>query len=81
MDQDVCSIAAWDSSIHDNLHLNRVTEGRKIYPIPNCIQLIYFHIIYTRFKNKNDKLPEFSSQWRWTKKLSPEIINEHSVIK
>lgn len=27
LEKDVCAIAAWDSSIHDNVHLNRVTDG------------------------------------------------------
>lgn len=27
LEKDVCAIAAWDSSIHDSLHLNRVTDG------------------------------------------------------
>ncbi|XP_070160505.1 kinesin-like protein KIF13A isoform X7 [Polyergus mexicanus] len=26
LEKDVCAIAAWDSSIHDNVHLNRVTD-------------------------------------------------------
>jgi len=24
----VCAVAAWDSSIHDSIYLNRVTEGQ-----------------------------------------------------
>jgi len=28
LEKDVCAIAAWDSSIHDNVHLNRVTDGK-----------------------------------------------------
>lgn len=27
LEKDVCAIAAWDSSIHDNVHLNKVTDG------------------------------------------------------
>jgi hypothetical protein len=27
LEKDVCSVAAWDSSIHDSIYLNRVTEG------------------------------------------------------
>jgi Kinesin protein len=26
-EKDVCAVAAWDSSLHDCLHLNKVTEG------------------------------------------------------
>jgi len=28
LEKDVSAVAAWDSSIHDNKHLNRVTEGK-----------------------------------------------------
>ena len=28
IEKDVCAIAAWDSSIHDNIHLNKVTDGK-----------------------------------------------------
>ncbi|KMQ90957.1 kinesin-like protein kif13a protein, partial [Lasius niger] len=28
-EKDVCAIAAWDSSIHDNVHLNRVTDANE----------------------------------------------------
>ena len=28
LEKDVCAVAAWDSSIHDSIYLNRVTEGR-----------------------------------------------------
>lgn len=31
LEKDVCAIAAWDSSIHDNVHLNRVTDGNYFY--------------------------------------------------
>ncbi|XP_029155679.1 kinesin-like protein KIF13A isoform X3 [Nylanderia fulva] len=29
LEKDVCAIAAWDSSIHDNVHLNRVTDANE----------------------------------------------------
>ncbi|XP_026672214.1 kinesin-like protein KIF13B isoform X3 [Ceratina calcarata] len=29
VEKDVCAIAAWDSSIHDNIHLNRVTDANE----------------------------------------------------
>lgn len=29
MEKDVCAVAAWDSSIQDNVHLNKVTEGKQ----------------------------------------------------
>ncbi|XP_012274731.1 kinesin-like protein KIF13B isoform X2 [Orussus abietinus] len=29
LEKDVCAIAAWDSSIHDNIHLNRVTDANE----------------------------------------------------
>ncbi|KAG5312244.1 KI13B protein, partial [Acromyrmex insinuator] len=32
LEKDVCAIAAWDSSIHDNVHLNRVTDTGN-YPL------------------------------------------------
>jgi kinesin family protein 13 len=28
LEKDVCAVAAWDSSIHDSIYLNRVTEGQ-----------------------------------------------------
>lgn len=28
MEKEVCAVAAWDSSIQDNVHLNKVTEGK-----------------------------------------------------
>lgn len=33
LDKDICSIASWDSSMHDSQALNRVTEGIKIFDI------------------------------------------------
>ncbi|XP_043288221.1 kinesin-like protein KIF13A isoform X4 [Venturia canescens] len=34
LEKDVCAIAAWDSSIHDSLHLNRVTDAtERVYLI------------------------------------------------
>ncbi|CAG2053796.1 unnamed protein product, partial [Timema podura] len=34
LEKDVCAVAAWDSSIHDSLHLNRVTEAsERVYLI------------------------------------------------
>ena len=30
IEKDVCAIAAWDSSIHDNKHLNKVTDGKVV---------------------------------------------------
>ncbi|XP_048265222.1 kinesin-like protein KIF13B isoform X10 [Bombus affinis] len=29
IEKDVCAIAAWDSSIHDNIHLNKVTDANE----------------------------------------------------
>ncbi|KAG7205851.1 hypothetical protein KM043_007787 [Ampulex compressa] len=29
LEKDVCAIAAWDSSIHDNVHLNRITDANE----------------------------------------------------
>ena len=29
LEKDVCAVAAWDSSIHDSIYLNRVTEGKR----------------------------------------------------
>ncbi|XP_020290854.1 kinesin-like protein KIF13A isoform X1 [Pseudomyrmex gracilis] len=29
LEKDVCAIAAWDSSIHDNIHLNKVTDANE----------------------------------------------------
>ncbi|XP_076752866.1 kinesin-like protein KIF13A isoform X2 [Xylocopa sonorina] len=29
VEKDVCAIAAWDSSIHDNIHLNKVTDANE----------------------------------------------------
>lgn len=31
MEKDVCAVAAWDSSIQDNVHLNKVTEGKQFF--------------------------------------------------
>nr|CAD7196325.1 unnamed protein product [Timema douglasi] len=34
LEKDICAVAAWDSSIHDSLHLNRVTEAsERVYLI------------------------------------------------
>lgn len=27
-EKDVCAVAAWDSSVHDSVHLNKVTESK-----------------------------------------------------
>lgn len=27
LEKDVCAVASWDSSIHDSVHLNKVTDG------------------------------------------------------
>lgn len=27
-EKDVCAIAAWDSSVHDSIHLNKVTDSK-----------------------------------------------------
>ncbi|XP_015600896.1 kinesin-like protein KIF13B isoform X3 [Cephus cinctus] len=29
LEKDVCAIAAWDSSIHDNVHLNKITDANE----------------------------------------------------
>ena len=34
IEKDVCAIAAWDSSIHDNIHLNKVTDGKMTHTMP-----------------------------------------------
>lgn len=28
MEKDVSAVAAWDSSVHDSVHLNRVTDSK-----------------------------------------------------
>ncbi|KAK9723131.1 CAP-Gly domain [Popillia japonica] len=34
LEKDVCAVASWDSSIHDNLHLNKVTDANdRVYLI------------------------------------------------
>lgn len=35
IEKDVCAIAAWDSSIHDNKHLNKVTDGKVVITVKN----------------------------------------------
>lgn len=37
MEKDVCAVAAWDSSIQDNVHLNKVTEGELLTAISKHI--------------------------------------------
>lgn len=37
-DSDVCCVASWDSSIHDSIHLNRLTQtNERIYLILKCV--------------------------------------------
>ena len=37
-DADVCCVSSWDSSIHDSIHLNRLTQtNERIYLIMKCV--------------------------------------------
>ena len=40
LEKDVCAITAWDSSIHDDTNLNKVTDGKDI--------IVYF-LYYIKF--------------------------------
>lgn len=40
LEKDVCAIAAWDSSIHDSPHLNKVTEGQQ-----SAVILLLHHLV------------------------------------
>lgn len=41
IEKDVCAIAAWDSSIHDNIHLNKVTDGKIEVPFFESADLAF----------------------------------------
>ncbi|KYQ58267.1 Kinesin-like protein KIF13A, partial [Trachymyrmex zeteki] len=43
LEKDVCAIAAWDSSIHDNVHLNRVTDTGN-YPLRFSKKLVKYFL-------------------------------------
>lgn len=30
-EKDVCAVASWDSSIHDNVYLNRITQSQSLF--------------------------------------------------
>ncbi|MCL4123707.1 UNVERIFIED_CONTAM: hypothetical protein GTU68_014270 [Idotea baltica] len=37
-EKDVCAVASWDSSIHDNVHLNRITQGdERVYLVVKAV--------------------------------------------
>jgi kinesin family protein 13 len=40
LNKDVCAVAAWDSSIHDDINLNKITDGKIIIIFLIC--LFYF---------------------------------------
>lgn len=40
LDKDVCAVASWDSSIHDSIHLNKVTDGKSYSSPPKFFQKI-----------------------------------------
>jgi hypothetical protein len=51
----VCAVAAWDSSIHDSIYLNRVTEGQceadfDQWDVASCsLVIMYQHFVDSTF--------------------------------
>lgn len=44
LDKDVCAYASWDSSIHDSIHLNKITDS-KLTKL-NVSRNIYFKFVF-----------------------------------
>lgn len=54
LEKDVCAVAAWDSSIHDSIYLNRVTEGQyKFFSNPFCATFLRCRWFPPSFLAKN----------------------------
>lgn len=49
LEKDVCAVASWDSSIHDSLHLNRVTDRK--CPCLHCYAWKLLHCNFSKLSS------------------------------